>query len=148
MHPLHRFFEGVFVVQEPSWSSIFPLGQGFVLAFGELVFRVPWAGVVLSIGVLCALCYWMLRGWVEPVWALCGGLLAALEFGPLSSWMNTYWGGAVSGIAGCLVFGALPRLRTRGRTRDAVILGVGLGLQLLTRPFEFVLLMGLALRLF
>jgi hypothetical protein len=140
-HPMHRFFEGVFVLQEPTRSSIFPLGQGLVLAFGELVFRLPWAGVVLSIGALCALIYWMLRAWVVPVWALCGGLLAALEFGPLSSWMNTYWGGAVSGIAGCLVFGALPRRRTR----DAVILGLGLSLQLLTRPFEFVLLLAVVL---
>jgi hypothetical protein len=135
-HPMHRFFEGVFVLQDPSWSSIFPLGQGLALAFGELLFRLPWAGVVLSVGLLCALVYWMLRAWVVPVWALCGGLLAALEFGPLSSWMNTYWGGAVSAIAGCLVFGALPRRRIR----DAVILGIGLSLQLLTRPFEFVLL--------
>ncbi len=140
-HPMHRFFEGVFVLQDPSWSSIFPLGQGLALAFGELVFRLPWAGVVLSVGLLCALTYWMLRAWVNPVWALCGGLLAALEFGPLSSWMNTYWGGAVSAIAGCLVFGALPRRRTR----DAVILGIGLSLQLLTRPFEFVLLVAVVL---
>jgi hypothetical protein len=140
-HPMHRFFEGVFVFQDPSWSSIFPLGQGLALAFGELLFRLPWAGVVLSVGLLCALIYWMLCGWVEPAWALCGGLLAALEFGPLSSWMNTYWGGAVSGIAGCLVFGALPRRRTR----DAVILGIGLSLQLLTRPFEFVLLLAVVL---
>jgi hypothetical protein len=138
---MHRFFEGVFVLQEPSWSSIFPLGQGLALAFGELVFRLPWAGVVLSIGLLCALCYWMLRAWVSPIWAMTGGLLAALEFGPLSSWMNTYWGGAVSAVAGCLVFGALPRRRTR----DAVILGIGLSLQLLTRPFEFVLLIAVAL---
>ena len=140
-HPMHRFFEGVFVLQEPSWSSIFPLGQGLALAFGELVFRLPWAGVLLSVGLLCALCYWMLRAWVDPVWALCGGLLAALEFGPLSSWMNTYWGGAVSAIAGCLVFGALPRRRTR----DAIILGIGLSLQLLSRPFEFVLLVAVVL---
>ena len=135
-HPMHRFFEGVFVLQDPSWSSIFPLGQGLTLAFGEWLFRLPWAGVLLSVGLFCALIYWMLRAWVNPVWALCGGLLAALQFGPLSSWMNTYWGGAVSAIAGCLVFGALPRRRTR----DAVILGIGLSLQLLTRPFEFVLL--------
>jgi hypothetical protein len=50
--------------------------------------------------------------------------------------MNTYWGGAVSATAGCLVFGALPRLREYGRFRDAVWLGLGLGLELLTRPFE------------
>ena len=63
-----------------------------------------------------------------------------LEFGPLRYWMNTYWGGAVSAAAGCLIFGALPRLRDRGRTRDALLLGAGFGLQLLARPFEAVLL--------
>ena len=140
-HPMRRFFEGVFVLQEPSWSSIYPLGQGLALAFGELAFRLPWAGVAISVGVFCALCYWMLRAWVSPRWALAGGLLAVAEFGPLSSWMNNYWGGGVSAIAGCLVFGALPRLRNSHRTRDAILLGLGLGLQLLTRPFEFVLLL-------
>jgi hypothetical protein len=148
MHPLHRFFEAVFVIQTPAYSSIYPLGQGLVLAFGQLVFRQPWAGVALSVGALCALCYWMLRAWVAPPWALLGGLLAAIEFGPLSSWMNTYWGGAVSGIAGCLVFGALPRLRNTRRTRDAILLGIGLGLQLLTRPFEFVILVVIAILFF
>jgi hypothetical protein len=148
MHPMHRFFEGVFTLQDPTWSSIYPLGQGLVLAFGQLVFRQPWAGVALSVGVLCAGCYWMLRAWVAPSWALLGGLLALIEFGPLSSWMNTYWGGAVSGIAGCLVFGALPRLRRAPRTRDAILLGVGLGLQLLTRPFEFVILLAIVILFF
>jgi hypothetical protein len=31
-HPLHQFFETFFVLQEPTYSSIFPLGQGLVLA--------------------------------------------------------------------------------------------------------------------
>ena len=140
MHPMHRFFEGVFILQDPSYSSIYPLGQGLVLAFGQLVFGLPWAGVVLSAGLLGALSYWMLHGWTSPEWALLGGVLAAAAFGPLSPWMNTYWGGAVSGIAGCLVFGALPRLKSAVRTRDAILLGAGLGLQLLTRPLEFALL--------
>jgi hypothetical protein len=139
-HPMHRFFETNFVLQEPSYSSIYPIGQGIVLAFGQIVFGLPWAGVLLSMAMLCALCYWMLRGWTSPGWALVGGLLAACEFGPLNSWMNCYWGGAVSAIAGCLVFGALPRLRERVRTRDAVLLGLGLGVQTLSRPYESLFL--------
>jgi 4-amino-4-deoxy-L-arabinose transferase-like glycosyltransferase len=62
--------------------------------------------------------------------------------------VNTYWGGAVSGIAGCLVFGALPRLRSAPRTRDAILLGIGLGLQLLTRPFEFIILAAVVILFF
>ena len=133
-HPFARFFETNVVLQAPTYSSIFPLGQGIALALGRTLFGHPWAGVLLSEGIFCSLCYWMLRAWISPGWALAGGVLAAMEFGPLSYWMNSYWGGAVSGIAGCLVFGALPR-------RNGWLLGLGLGLQLLTRPFEFVLLL-------
>jgi hypothetical protein len=133
-HAFARFFETNFVLQEPTYSSIFPLGQGVALALGKIIFGHPWAGVLLSHGLFCALCYWMLRGWISAGWALAGGFLAAIQFGPLSYWMNSYWGGAVSGIAGCLAFGALPR-------RNGWLLGLGLGLQLLTRPFEFLLLL-------
>jgi hypothetical protein len=139
-HPLHQFFETLFVLQHPSYSSIYPLGQGMALALGRLLFGHPWAGVLLSVGLFCALCYWTLRGWTSPQWALAGGLLAACEFGPLNLWMNSYWGGGVSAIAGCLVFGALPRIVNDFRRRDAILLGAGLGLQLLSRPFESVLL--------
>ena len=138
-HPLHQFFEAVFILQQPTYSSIFPLGQGVVLAIGQILGN-PWIGVALSMGALSAGCYWMLRGWTTAGWALVGGVIAALEFGPLCQWMNLYWGGAVSGVAGCLVCGALPRVRRAPTTRNAAILGAGLGLELLTRPFEFVLL--------
>ncbi|HWC95431.1 MAG TPA: hypothetical protein VG456_01745 [Candidatus Sulfopaludibacter sp.] len=139
-HALSQFFEAVFILQDPTYSSIFPLGQGIVMALGWILLGHPWAGVMVSVGALGALCYWMLRGWTTPGWALTGGLLAVMQFGPLNQWMNLYWGGAVSAVAGCLVFGALPRLRQTGSRRDAAILGAGLGLQLLTRPFEFALL--------
>jgi hypothetical protein len=143
-HPMHRFFEGVFTLQTPAYASNFPPGQGIALAFGQLLFHLPWVGVLLTIAIMCGLCYWMLRGWIPPTWALAGGILSAVEFGPLSSWMNTYWGGAVSAIAGCLVFGAIPRLRS-GKTRYAVILGAGVGLQMISRPFESVLLIAAVL---
>jgi hypothetical protein len=139
-HPLPQFFETFFVLQEPAYSSIYPVGQGLALAIGWAIFGLPWAGVVLSVAAFCALCYWMLRAWTTPGWALAGGLLAVAEFGPLSQWMNSYWGGAFAAAAGCLVFGSLPRLRNGPRTRDAVLLGVGLGMHLLTRPYESIFL--------
>lgn len=141
VHSFHRFFETNFVLQEPTYSSIFPLGQGIALAFGQMIFGHPWAGVLISEAAFCALCYWMLRAWTTPLWALAGGLLAVFEFGPLNYWMNSYWGGAVSGCAGCLVFGALPRIRHSGLRRDALVLGAGLGIQLLTRPYEGIFLL-------
>ena len=110
-HAMHRFFEANFILQEPHYSSIFPLGQGLFLAVGQIFTGHAWAGVLLSDALLCGLCYWMLLGWVSPLWALAGGWFAVCEFGPLNQWMNSYWGGAVAGIAGCLMFGALPRLQ-------------------------------------
>jgi len=139
--PFSEFFEQVFVLQQPTHSSMYPLGQGLFLALGWLVFGHPWAGVLLSVAAFSASCYWMLRAWTSPGWALAGGLLVCIEFGPLSYWTNSYWGGAVSATAGCLVFGALPRLARDFRLRDAAVLGCGLSLQLLTRPFEFCFLL-------
>ena len=139
-HPMHEFFEAVFVLQQPAYASIYPLGQGIFLAIGRLVLQSFWAGVLLSSAAFCALCYWMLRAWVAPIWALAGGLLAVIEFGPLNPWVNSYWGGSVSACAGCLVFGSLPRLRESPRTIYGVFLEAGLGLQIVTRPFEAVFL--------
>jgi hypothetical protein len=135
-HALPQFFETFFVLQRPTYSSIYPIGQGLILAIGWTLFGTPWAGVILATAAFCALTYWMLRAWVSPLWALAGGMLAVAEFGPLCQWMNDYWGGAVTACAGCLVFGALPRLKAAPQRRDAALLGLGCALHLLTRPYE------------
>jgi hypothetical protein len=147
-HAHFQFFETYFALQQPTYSSIFPLAQGIVMAIGWTIFGHPWAGVALSVGAYCALCYWMLRAWISPGWAFMGGLFAMVQAGPLNQWMNSFWGGAVSAAAGCLVFGALPRVVDHGRRRDAVLLGVGLGVQMLSRPFESVFLTTSALIFF
>lgn len=146
-HALHQFFETFFILQEPTYSSIYPIGQGMMLAIGKALAGSPWAGVLLSTAAFAALCYWMLRAWTTPAWALAGGVLAVIEFGPLNQWMNGYWGGTLAAAAGCLVFGALPRLVERFRTRDAILLGTGLAIHLLTRPYESIFLV-LAVLLF
>jgi hypothetical protein len=143
-HALPQFFETFFVLQRPTYSSIYPIGQGLILAVGWTLFGTPWAGVVLATAAFCALCYWMLRAWVTPLWALVGGALAVVEFGPLCQWMNDYWGGAVTACAGCLVFGALPRLKSHPTRRDAALLGLGFAIHLLTRPYESIFLFAAA----
>jgi len=139
-HALPQFFETFFALQQPTYSSIYPIGPALALAAGWTMAGLPWAGVLASTAAFCSLCYWMLRGWTTPLWALAGGLLAVIEFGPLSQWTNSYWGGALAAAAGCLVFGSLPRIRAAGRARDAVLLGVGLGLHLLIRQYESIFL--------
>lgn len=146
-HALPQFFETFFVLQRPTYASIYPPGQGLALAIGWTLFGHPWAGVLAAAAAFCGLCYWMLRGWVSPRWALAGGLLAVIEFGPLNQWMNEYWGGEWIAASGCLVFGALPRLRAAPRRRDAVLLGLGLAMHLITRPYESIFLF-LAVALF
>lgn len=135
-HVLHQFFETFFILQEPTYSSIYPIGQGLMLALGRAISGYPWTGVLLSTSAFAALCYWMLRAWTTPAWALTGGVLAVIEFGPLNPWMNSYWGGALAAAAGCLVFGALPRLAKQVNTRNALALGGGLAIHLLVRPYE------------
>lgn len=139
-HPLHQFFETFFVLQDPTYSSIYPIGQGIALAIGRALLGHPWAGVLLSTAAFCSLSYWMLLGWTTPPWALAGGVLAVIEFGPLNPWMNSYWGGAFAAAAGSLVFGSIPRLKDTGRLKYAALLGLGLGLSLLTRPYESIFL--------
>lgn len=139
-HAMPQFFETFFVLQEPTYSSIYPLGPALALAIGWMLFGWPWAGVLIVCGAFCALCYWMLRGWTTPVWAFAGGLLAVIEFGPLNPWTNSYWGGTLAAAAGCLVFGSLPRLRAGGRIRDALLLGSGLGVHMLVRQYESIFL--------
>lgn len=146
-HALHQFFETFFILQQPTYSSIYPIGQGLMLAIGRAISGYPWAGVLLSTGAFAGLCYWMLRGWTTPMCALAGGILAVVEFGPLNQWMNSYWGGSLAAAAGCLVFGALPRLIEKVRTRDALALGVGLAIHLLIRPYESIFL-GMSILLF
>jgi hypothetical protein len=139
-HALNKFFETFFILQEPTYSSIYPIGQGVMLAIGRAIFGSAWSGVLVSTAGFAALCYWMLRGWTTPGWALAGGILAAIQFGPLNTWMNGYWGGTLAAAAGCMVFGALPRLADKVNSRDVLVLGIGLAIHLVTRPYESIFL--------
>ena len=101
---------------------------------------MPWLGVCLSVGLMCGAFYWMLRAWTRPAWALLTAVIFAIRFGVFTYWTNSYWGGSVIALGSALVVGALPRLLSRQRMRDAWWFGAGCCLLASTRPFEGLVL--------
>ena len=139
-HPLWQFFESVYILQQPTYTSKYPPGQALMMAAGQTVLGNAWFGVWLSCGLFAAALCWALQGWLPPRWALLGSLIA-LDLCLFSYWMNSYWGGAVAGIGGALVIGAyirLIRLRTTGFA--SWLFGAGAAILLFTRPYEGFLL--------
>lgn len=138
--PMWVHFETLEVNMLPSYASVYPPMQGIFLATGRLLTGQPFAGVMLSVAVMCGAICWMLQGWMPAEWALLGGLLAVLRFGVFTYWANGYMGGAPAAIGGALALGALPRIKRDLRARDAVILGLGFSVLANSRPFEGFLL--------
>jgi hypothetical protein len=141
-HPMWQHFESIHIIQQPTYNSMYPPGQGAFLALGEWLFHEPWVGVVTSVGLMFAAMCWMVQAWLPPKWALYGTLLAILAFGLSTLWMNSYLGGAVPGIGGALVLGAVQRLRRDGphKVGQSILLGIGVVLLMNTRPFEGLVL--------
>jgi hypothetical protein len=142
-NPPHKYwehFETFHVLQQPTYASKYQPMQGLVLAFGQKILGVPWAGVLLSSGLMCAIVCWTLQGWMSPGAALLGGLLLMLRVGVLTYWVNSYWGGCVPAIAVALTIGSIPRIVRRRQYFHAVTFAVGLAILGNSRPYEAAVL--------
>ena len=133
-------FETLQELIRPTYASKYPPFSSLMMAFGLKLFGVPWIGVWLSMGLLCAALCWALQGWVSFEWALVGTGLAIVRIGIVSYWTETYWGGACAAIGGALLVGAVPRLIRRPRIATALWMAAGLAILANTRPYEGVLL--------
>jgi hypothetical protein len=137
--PMWVHFETLHVIFRPTYMSMYPPLQGLFMALGTVTLGHPFWGVWLSVGLMCAANCWMLQAWMPPQWALIGTLVTVLRFG-VFGWGSTYWGGAGAAIGGALVMGALPRIMRRRQIRDALLLGLGMGMLANSRPYEGFLL--------
>lgn len=139
-HRLWHFFESTYILQQPTYASRFPPAQGLMMALGQVLFGHPWFGIWLSAGLLAATFCWALQGWLPPGWALLGAFIG-LDICLFSYWMNSYWGGAVTGIGGALVTGAWVRITRAKQWRYSWLFGIGAVIVILARPFEGLLLL-------
>jgi hypothetical protein len=135
-HPMWRHFETIHELMQPTYQSKYPPAQGLFLALGWKLMGHPWYGVWISFGFMCWCLCWMLQGWVPPVYAMLGTLVAIAQIGILGLWMNSYWGGAVAGAGGALVIGALPRLAGKPNFTASILSAVGVAILANSRPYE------------
>ena len=137
-HPMWRHFETFHVLQQPTYSSKYPPGQGAVLALGQILGH-PILGVWLSVALMAAGISWMLYQWVPPKWALLGSLLGIVQVGFPTYWGQSYMGGAVAALGGALVYGAVRAAAREPRLLHGLLFGAGAMLLALTRPLEGLL---------
>jgi hypothetical protein len=138
-HPMWIHFESMHIIQQPTYASKYPPGQGLMLAPGQVIAGHPIFGVWLSVALACAATCWMLIAWLPPRWALLGGLIVATH-PMILHWGQSYWSGAGAMAGGALALGAWRRLIPRPRACDAAILGCGIAILANSRPFEGLVL--------
>ncbi|MBX9599783.1 MAG: hypothetical protein K2X35_02225 [Bryobacteraceae bacterium] len=139
-HPMSDHFEVPHVLQNPTYASMYPPGPGAGLALGILLFGHPWAGVLLCFALMCAAAAWAAYGWAPREWAAAASLLCGIVYGVSTSWLNSYWGGAVAGIGSGLLFGSIPRLVRTLDVRYALAGAAGWSICWLSRPYESAVL--------
>jgi hypothetical protein len=139
-HPMWIHFETIHEQFLPTYASKYPPAQGLFLAFGQRLFGSPWVGVLISVALLGASLTWMMQGWLPPAWALLGSIIGVVNLTVSTYWVDSYWGGAVAAMGGCLLTGAYPRLRKQVTVQDSLLLAVGVLVLANTRPYEGLVL--------
>lgn len=133
-HPLWHYFESPHTIQQPSYASKFPPGHGLFLALGAIMGH-PLVGAWIEAAGAALAVYYLLRAILPERWALLGGILAV--FHPLQlMWSQSYWGGSLQAAGGALLVGAAIRGWKNPRWIYGVVMGAGVSILALSRPFE------------
>ena len=135
-HPLAPHFEATYILQHPTYTSVYPPAHGIVMGLAQLFGLHPWYGVLAEVSLMTMAIAWMLDAWFPPRWVLLGTMVAVMRLG---LWMTSYWGGALTVIGGALVLGSLKHIWDGPRVRQGLTLGLGMVILANTRPYEGLL---------
>ncbi|MCL7984770.1 MAG: hypothetical protein M8872_05895 [marine benthic group bacterium] len=139
-HQFWPFFDTFHVIQQPTYASKYPPGQGVLLALGQVIGGHPAAGVWLGIALACGAICWMLQAFVSHRWAVLGGLLAVVNFSFFSFWAHSYVVHALSAAGGAMLVGGVRRLASKPNFVAGLTVGAGLVILGVSRPFEGLVL--------
>lgn len=139
-HPLWQHFESLFILQQPTYTGKYQPGYGATLALGIRLAGHPWAGIVLTEGLMLSGLCWLMFLWLPRRWALLGTTLAIAQMGPGSYWANCYLAVPTTAIGGTLILGAIRLVREQVRARDVALGAAGMALLVYTRPYDAVLM--------
>ena len=140
-HPMWMHFEAFHVIQQPTYASRYPPGQGLILGLGQLLGHPiigVWVSAILAAGAMC----WMLMAWLPTRWALIGSIFVVVH-PELLIWSQRYWGGSLTLAGGALAIGGCGRVlkkllnaESRLVLRDSTVMAIGMSILLLCRPYE------------
>ena len=133
---LPEFFEAPHILVTPTYQSKYPPGQSAVLALGTIIMGDPIWGVWIGCGLFAGCLCWMLQAWVPRRWAFVVTVMSAATLGTTTYWAQSYWGGMIAAGGAALVFGGLRRTLRSPTVVSSAIMGIGVVVIAMTRPFE------------
>ena len=128
-------FETIHTNMWPSYQSMYIPGTSLLLTLGKLL-GLPWLSVLLITAGFVGALYWMAAGWLPRSYALAASLAGLAVCGSMNWWFDNYFCIALPALGSALVLGSLPRIHARQRPASTAVLGAGLAILVLTRPYE------------
>ena len=138
-HPMSEHFEDFHILFHQVYAAKYPPAQGLFLALGQVMGR-PIIGVWISTALAgAALFLDVVRCFLQLPWALVGTVMAF--FNPqVLIWNWSFWGGSAAFCGGALALGGFCRLWKTPSSFPGGMMGLGMGILCLSRPYEGVAL--------
>jgi hypothetical protein len=129
------------MLQHPFYVSVRPVGDGLIMALGQILTGIPWIGVLIANAAMCCALHWMLASVFGRPWPLIGSGILILRMSVFTLFVNSYWGQALAATGGMIVLGVALRVMGRGWSiSNACMTLIGIGLLASSRIYEGVLL--------